>query len=60
MKFRSAPERILISCQVDLDVLNNFKQIQEKAKQRQLKITLGDAMEEGMRNVVTEFLKLVK
>ena len=60
MKFRSAPERVLVSCQVDLDVLNNFKQVQEKAKQRELKITLGDAMEEGMRNVVTEFLKLVK
>jgi hypothetical protein len=54
------PERVLVSCQVDLDVLNHFKQVQEKAKQQELKITLGDAMEEGMKYVCTEFSKLVK
>lgn len=60
MKFRPMPERVLVSCQVDLDVLNHFKQVQEKAKQQELKITLGDAMEEGMKYVCTEFSKLVK
>jgi hypothetical protein len=60
MRFRSAPERVLVSCQVDLDVHNAFKQIQEKAKERELKITLGDAMEEGMKHVCSEFYKLVK
>lgn len=59
MKFRTAPEKKLISSQVNLDILNEFRQVQDLAKERELKITLGDAMEEGMKQVCAEFYKLV-
>jgi hypothetical protein len=60
MKFRSAPEKRLVSSQVNLDVLNEFRQVQDAAKEREMKITLGDAMEEGMKHVCAEFYKLSK
>jgi hypothetical protein len=59
MKFKSAPEKRLVSSQVNLDILNEFRQVQESAKERELKITLGDAMEEGMKHVCIEYYKLV-